>query len=89
MHGIGVLVDTSSWPMGKESDHFLGFNFVAVFFKFWQYCIENGQNTSRRTPLCELWSMMITQHVLIDFLLTVKAATLIFLSGRGSAIFIC
>ena len=25
-------------------------------------------------------------HVLIDFLLTVKAATLIFISGRGSAI---
>ena len=25
-------------------------------------------------------------HILIDFLLTVKAATLIFISGRGSAI---
>ena len=28
----------------------------------------------------------IKEHVLIDFLLTVKAATLIFISGRGSAI---
>ena len=28
----------------------------------------------------------VLQEVLIDFLLTVKAATLIFISGRGSAI---
>ena len=27
-----------------------------------------------------------TGHILLDFLLTVKAATLIFISGRGSAI---
>ena len=28
----------------------------------------------------------MTVHVLIDVLLTVKAATLIFISGRGSAV---
>ena len=27
-----------------------------------------------------------TVHIFIDFLLTVKAATLIFISGRGSAV---
>ena len=30
--------------------------------------------------------LFLIKHVLLDFLLTVKAATLIFISGRGSAI---
>ena len=34
----------------------------------------------------ELYSQFINEQVLIDFSLTVKAATLIFKSGRGSAI---
>ena len=34
---------------------------------------------------CRL-SRPFTAHILIDFSLTVKAATLIFISGRGSAI---
>ena len=32
------------------------------------------------------WSVQLSNKVLLDFSLTVKAATLIFISGRGSAI---
>ena len=38
--------------------------------------------------ICDILTLYIFKlsHVLIDFSLTVKAATLIFISGRGSAI---
>ena len=45
--------------------------------------------TQYRRLYSTLWSNskhLISLHVLIDFSLTVKAATLIFISGRGSAI---
>ena len=39
-------------------------------------------------PWVGLWCVIVVfpDHILLDFSLTVKAATLIFISGRGSAI---
>ena len=36
--------------------------------------------------LLSIMLLFLVKHVLLDFLLTVKAATLILISGRGSAI---
>ena len=36
--------------------------------------------------LCSLCAISLSTFVLIDFSLTIKAATLLFISGRGSAI---
>ena len=45
---------------------------------------DRYQSTSARRALALLNSPLYLQHVLIDFSLTVKGATLIFISGRGS-----
>ena len=58
---------------------FFLFKSVSVDIK-WLYSNENQHNSL----VC--YSPTLSLYLLIDFSLTVKAATLIFISGRGSAI---
>ena len=48
--------------------------------------LKNLENFRIRENLHDLCSPLIFRWVFIDFLLTVKATTLIFISGRGSAV---
>ena len=48
--------------------------------------ISRNKNGTYRICVKSHLSRVVASHILIDFSLTVKAATLIFISGRGSAI---
>ena len=56
------------------------------YMSAYEYMVQAANSNNGLLPLCHLYSLPVSPVVLIDLSLTVKAATLIFISGRGSAI---
>ena len=54
------------------------------FLSFKGGCTGSSESTLVKMP--HYWKSHDTAHLLLDFSITVKVSTLIFISGRGSAI---